>query len=202
MNPIEAADTIIKLGFCPICKREIKKSEYLSDIFSDNPPLEYFCNLITHYRHTHITSWNKMWGAHGRSYQKAAGFGDYEEEKSIINERAKRQLIRKAWPVFQKIGLTAKMVAGLDKTTNETIKVANKFLNDKANMKEEKEHPINSTVTDETIIPFGAHAGKAMVNVPASYLLWMYENKKLEYADRLGFKKYVEENIEALKKEK
>ena len=33
--------------------------------------------------------------------------------------------------------------------------------------------------TDETIMPFGAHKGKKLANVPADYLNWMYENNKL-----------------------
>ena len=33
--------------------------------------------------------------------------------------------------------------------------------------------------TDETIMPFGAHRGKKLANVPANYLIWMYENKRL-----------------------
>jgi len=33
--------------------------------------------------------------------------------------------------------------------------------------------------TDETIMPFGAHKGKKLANVPADYLIWMYENNKL-----------------------
>jgi len=33
--------------------------------------------------------------------------------------------------------------------------------------------------TDETIMPFGAHKGKKLANVPANYLIWMYENKRL-----------------------
>lgn len=185
---------------CPICNNEIKQSEYLAGVI-DNYPLLFFSNLITHYRHNHISSWNKMWGAHGRSYQKAAKFGDYEKEKSEVNERAKRQLIRKAWPVFQKIGLTAKMVASQEMTTNETITVANKFLNDKAEMKPEPEKKI-PVLTDQSIINFGAHEGKALINVPASYLIWMYENKKLDYPNRAAYKNYVENNLDALKKEK
>lgn len=31
---------------------------------------------------------------------------------------------------------------------------------------------------DNSLMPYGKHQGKAMINVPADYLLWLYENDK------------------------
>ena len=60
-------------------------------------------------------------------------------------------------------------------------------------------------LTDESIMPFGKHKGKEMANVPASYLLWIYDEWTLTNP-RFGFvhqevKAYIEENLDVLKKE-
>ena len=51
--------------------------------------------------------------------------------------------------------------------------------------------------TDHTPMPFGKYKGTAMANVPAPYLLWLY-NKG---CDHEGIKKYIIANLELLKKE-
>lgn len=60
-------------------------------------------------------------------------------------------------------------------------------------------------LTDESLMPFGKHKGEKMANVPASYLLWIYDEWTLPNP-RFGFvhkevKAYIEENLDALKKE-
>ncbi|WP_231464708.1 putative quorum-sensing-regulated virulence factor [Pedobacter sp. Leaf132] len=50
--------------------------------------------------------------------------------------------------------------------------------------------------TDLTPMPFGKYKGQALVNVPASHLLWLYRNER---AGRL--KKYILENFEVLEKQ-
>lgn len=52
-------------------------------------------------------------------------------------------------------------------------------------------------VTDNTPMPFGKHKGKAMVNIPAKYLLWLYG----QGCDHAGVKRYILDNLEGLKKE-
>ncbi len=58
---------------------------------------------------------------------------------------------------------------------------------------------MNMTMTynDNTIIPFGKHKGKALANVPASYLIWLLDNGKCFGA----LKDYIEDNIDVLQKE-
>lgn len=53
-------------------------------------------------------------------------------------------------------------------------------------------------MTDNTIIQFGTHKGKALANVPAAYLLWLYEIGKA-FGD---LKAYIEDNLEILRNEK
>lgn len=56
---------------------------------------------------------------------------------------------------------------------------------------------IPEVFTDYTPMPFGKYTGKAMVNVPAAYLLWLY-NKGCDHA---GVKNYINNNLDALQKE-
>ena len=47
---------------------------------------------------------------------------------------------------------------------------------------------------DNTIITFGMHKGKKLANVPAGYLLWLYNSGKAKGE----LKAYIEENKEVL----
>ena len=53
-------------------------------------------------------------------------------------------------------------------------------------------------MTDESIMPFGKYKGQKLANVPASYLLWLYDNNKC-FGE---LKKYIEENMDALRQGK
>lgn len=52
-------------------------------------------------------------------------------------------------------------------------------------------------LTDESPMPFGKHKGDKMANVPASYLMWLYDNNKCN----AEVKEYVKDNLEVLQKE-
>lgn len=56
-------------------------------------------------------------------------------------------------------------------------------------MKNDKE------LSDASIMWFGIHKGKQLEDVPASYLLWLYENNKCP--DNL--RKYIDDNMDILK---
>jgi uncharacterized protein (DUF3820 family) len=53
------------------------------------------------------------------------------------------------------------------------------------------------TLTDYSLMPYGIHKGKAMINVPADYLLYLYDNGKCD-GEVL---EYIEDNMDVLKKE-
>lgn len=55
----------------------------------------------------------------------------------------------------------------------------------------------DSPLTDNSPMPFGQHKGKAMANVPAQYLLWLY-NKGVEHGP---VKRYILDNLDALRTE-
>lgn len=50
---------------------------------------------------------------------------------------------------------------------------------------------------DNSLMPWGKHAGEKMANVPPSYLIWLYDNKKC-FGD---VKRYIEKNLDVLKDE-
>lgn len=53
-------------------------------------------------------------------------------------------------------------------------------------------------MTDESLMPFGKYKGKAMANVPAYYLLWVWENVN---PLRDPLKTYIETNLDVIKEE-
>lgn len=55
----------------------------------------------------------------------------------------------------------------------------------------------NLEITDNSEMPFGKYKGKKMINVPAPYLLWLYNNS----CTHQGVKKYIIDNLLVLKKE-
>ena len=83
-----------KMIYCPICNKNFKSSSYLVNVFGQNPNTLWFANMVTHYRHEHIKSWDRCWGYGGNSYRRG-WFKNYDTEKRKVNERAKRQIIRK-----------------------------------------------------------------------------------------------------------
>lgn len=50
---------------------------------------------------------------------------------------------------------------------------------------------------DDSPMPFGKYKGTAMINVPADYLLFLYDTGKCNTEVKL----YIAENLEILKKE-
>ncbi len=56
---------------------------------------------------------------------------------------------------------------------------------------------IASVITDNTPMPFGKFMGKPMIEVPAKYLLWLYN----EGCNHDGVRQYLINNLDALRKE-
>ena len=110
--------------YCPLCNEWFGGSSYLFTVFTDERSL-WLANMVTHYRHSHIISWDKMWGRYGGYYQQAAHYHDedYEVRKSEINERAKRQIVRKATEFLKNNNIGMDVFNSLQGTTDKTIKV-------------------------------------------------------------------------------
>jgi hypothetical protein len=113
--------------FCPICNSYFAGSSYLKKEIIDQKVL-WIANMITHYRHNHITSWNKCWGRHGGSY-RVGWFTEYEEEKKKVNERAKRQIFRKCQRYMNANGIGFEHVEKLQTNSSKTLDLAKKLLN-------------------------------------------------------------------------
>jgi uncharacterized protein (DUF3820 family) len=54
-----------------------------------------------------------------------------------------------------------------------------------------------SKLTDESLMPFGKYKGDKMTNVPASYLIWLYDNGKCSS----DVSEYIKENLDVLNEE-
>jgi len=52
-------------------------------------------------------------------------------------------------------------------------------------------------LTDSSLMPWGKFKGDKMINVPASYLLWLYDSGKCSN----DVKEYIKDNLDVLKKE-
>lgn len=52
-------------------------------------------------------------------------------------------------------------------------------------------------LTDRDLMPFGKYRGKALANVPAAYLLWLYN----EGCNHEGVRKYIINNLDVLQRE-
>jgi len=52
-------------------------------------------------------------------------------------------------------------------------------------------------MNDESLMPFGIHQGEKMANVPANYLIWLYDNRKCYGEVAI----YIKENMDVLKAE-
>lgn len=49
-------------------------------------------------------------------------------------------------------------------------------------------------LTDDSLMPYGKYKGTKMANVPASYLMWLYDNDKCDEP----VKQYIEDNMDVL----
>jgi len=54
-------------------------------------------------------------------------------------------------------------------------------------------------MTDTTLMPFGKHKGKKMIDVPAFYLKFIYDNNMLCKNNEL--REYIEDNMDVINKE-
>ena len=54
------------------------------------------------------------------------------------------------------------------------------------------------TINDNSLMPFGKYRNVKMANVPASYLIWLYNTGGNTYSD---VRAYIKNNLEVLQKE-
>lgn len=112
--------------YCPICKHINSGSDYLKGVFSDQKSL-WLANMVMHYRHDHIKWWNNCWGRNGVYYQ-GRWFKNYDEEKSKVNECAKRQIARKCKDFLINHQFKVSHFKSLQGTTQRTINLVKLIL--------------------------------------------------------------------------
>jgi uncharacterized protein (DUF3820 family) len=63
--------------------------------------------------------------------------------------------------------------------------------------------PVQTKLNDTSLMPFGTHKGKRMINVPADYLLWLTDQPWMKTGS--GFyalvREYIADNLDVIKKE-
>ena len=52
-------------------------------------------------------------------------------------------------------------------------------------------------LTDNCQMSYGKHKGAEMANIPADYLIWIYDNNKCDIRVKL----YIEENMDVIQQE-
>lgn len=117
---------------CPLCGSNIIRSDYLSTVFGDDKYAEWAANLVTHYRHGHIRYYDLTW----KNWRYANKNPEYqcsdthEDFKEIINNRAKRQLIRAIKKNFSKDIATCLIYSFLKLQSNDekTVELIRKNL--------------------------------------------------------------------------
>lgn len=110
------------LAWCPICEHRFNTSEYLAEVFADDPRTQWLANMVTHYRHEH-RAWDR-----NLDNLRCYGESTYERQKAIVNEQAKRQIIRKASDFLIAHGVGVEHFRALKGTTEQTIELALKKL--------------------------------------------------------------------------
>ncbi|WP_456469974.1 hypothetical protein [Caminibacter sp.] len=82
--------------YCPVCGDFNLSiySDYLYNAFRDNYFAYVAAVLVTHYRHEHINYYDRSW-KYPKYREKNKEYKSYEEFKVMVNNRAKRQILRK-----------------------------------------------------------------------------------------------------------
>ena len=53
-------------------------------------------------------------------------------------------------------------------------------------------------MNDNSLMPYGKHKGTKLANVPAQYLIWLYENTEIKISE---LESYIAYNLEVLRNE-
>lgn len=82
--------------YCPRCNILVEGSEYLfTEAFPDDYYSYWIACLVMHHRHEHISYYDNSWRFyHYGSKNKEYGELGYEDYKKLINNRAKREMVR------------------------------------------------------------------------------------------------------------
>lgn len=109
--------------YCPICKHYFLSSPYLVDTFKDHAGATWLSNVVMHYRHQH-----RKYDRNIQYVQHSFGISPAEQKK-VINEQAKRQILRKSYGymVYHQIGIDS--LLKMNTNSEQTIDLWKKYYN-------------------------------------------------------------------------
>lgn len=89
--PVKGPD----MGACPLCGARLRASPHLEEAFDGDAYGLWLARSVCHYRHVHLRSYDRAWRswAYARKVPAYRALG-HEGYKAVVNERAKRQIIR------------------------------------------------------------------------------------------------------------
>ena len=81
-----------EIVWCPKCERSFPNKGFLNFIFRNDSAVLHAAALVTHYRHTHVKSYDRA--CRNPSYAAKIPHYNYVDYKAKVNNCAKRQIIR------------------------------------------------------------------------------------------------------------
>lgn len=112
--------------YCPICKSYFNLSFFLHNEIKDKKTL-WFANMVMHYRHSHIEYWDKVAGR-GGVFHRRTNNKVYHQEKIRVNEKSKRQIMRKCQDYMIACGMNMDTIKGLIYNSEYTLQIAELIL--------------------------------------------------------------------------
>lgn len=112
--------------YCPICNKKFDASQNANSQ-NDNQHTRWFKNMISHFKDAHVTSLNNYLGPYNNHYI-GYWFKNHDKVESIVNEKVKRQILKKTKLFLNKEGFTLDHFASLGNHSNETMQLASEIL--------------------------------------------------------------------------
>ena len=109
--------------YCPLCEEYLPRSSKVQSV--DFPSaVEWLTHMVMHYRHDHMRYYE-------RNVRKLDSHRRYQNFKHMVNEKARRQIIRKCWRFLLEHDIRASHFEQLQGTGKKTLALARKRLSTK-----------------------------------------------------------------------
>jgi uncharacterized protein (DUF3820 family) len=61
----------------------------------------------------------------------------------------------------------------------------------------------NQKMTDTSLMPWGKYKGKRLIDIPAGYFIWLWDDWGIQKSGELhrGLREYISNNLQALRQE-
>ena len=108
--------------YCPLCEKYVARNPRVSRS-NLQPEVGWLPNMVVHYRHNHSTYYDRI----ARKIRTERGHRNF---RHLVNERIRRQIIRKCWRFMRHHGIGAEHFEKLPGVGRKTIALARKKLSD------------------------------------------------------------------------